>query len=117
MVDYVIGSSDLFKYIRNFKVNPLSDHNIIKLSLPSIQYNGNITKTDFEECVKGNKFTWSNEFIIKYQEALQEENAAGMIANMYARFNNCYDITAINDVVHELTSVLQNAADPIKKKL
>ena len=36
-----------------------------------------------------------------------------MIDNLYARLNNCYDITAINDVVHELTSVLQNAADPI----
>ena len=73
VVDYVIGSSDFFKYIHNFKVNdhtPFSDHNIIQLSLPSIQYNGNITKTDFEECVKGKKFTWSNECIIKYQEAL-----------------------------------------------
>ena len=40
-----------------------------------------------------------------------------MIDNMYARLNNCYDITAINDVVHVLTSVLQNAADPIKKKI
>ena len=120
IVDYVIGSSDLFKYIHNIKVNdhtPFSDHNIIELSLPSIQYNGNITKTDFEECVKGKKITWSNECIIQYQEVLQKEKAAGMIDNMYARLNNCHDITAINDVVHQLTSVLQNAADPICGRL
>ena len=39
VVDYVIGSSDLFKYIHNFKVNDhtsFSDHNSIELSLPSI---------------------------------------------------------------------------------
>ena len=55
----------------------------------------------------------SNESIIQYQETLQTENVVGMIDNMCTRLNICHDLTAMNDVVHELTSVLQNAADPI----
>ncbi|MCG8044774.1 MAG: reverse transcriptase domain-containing protein, partial [Candidatus Thiodiazotropha endolucinida] len=118
LVDYVIGSQQLFPLIDTFvtdEPNIISDHCIVNFSLhANIINQDNNVEGEIKSCT--HKYVWNNEHISTYQNALESDFVKNELHNLKSELLSVETEDLLNSNLTLFQNTLESVCTPLFKK-
>lgn len=118
VVDYVIASQELFKFVKHFEVqepNILSDHCLINFSFQFHEERELNTQSEDYERFSG-KYIWSENFKENFTGILSQNETTKKLETLNLKIANCRENEGISTCISEFTNLIENIASPIFKR-
>ncbi|MCW4345840.1 MAG: reverse transcriptase family protein [Candidatus Thiodiazotropha endolucinida] len=118
VVDYVLASQEMFKFVRDFEVqepNILSDHCLISFSFEFGFLQAYDAQEDEFEHVT-DKYVWNNGLKEEYVNQLRQESTTEKLNILNTKITNCSNVNDVKSCVSDFTNVLDNIARPLFNK-
>ena len=119
VVDYVLSSQELFRFIKDFEVqepNILSDHCLINFSFEFGSQPKSTQKSEENELITG-KYVWKNDLKNDFLDSLGNQATSEKLAVLNDKISSCSDDNDVNACVSDFTSIIEEASTPHFKKI
>ena len=112
LVDYVMGTQNLFQFIENFDVsepNILSDHCIVSFSFVFDKPYINVVNTEYD-------YVWSNDMKNNFIDGLSSHCMLDKLNNFTDRFQQAENKQDIDECISHFSNVIEEVASPLFQK-
>lgn len=119
VVDYVLSSQELFRFIKDFEVqepNILSDHCLINFSFEFGNQPKSTQLSEENELITG-KYVWKNDLKNDFLDSLGNQATSEKLAVLNDKISSCSDDNDVNACVSDFTSIIEEASAPHFKKI
>ena len=118
VVDYVLGSQEMFDFVKSFEVqepNILSDHCLVNFSFEFGSVQTQETQPDEFEYIS-EKYKWKNELKQEYTNCLNEENTKAQLNTLDSKILECANELDVQSCVSEFVNIIHKVSSPLFKK-
>ncbi|MCG8034648.1 MAG: endonuclease/exonuclease/phosphatase family protein, partial [Candidatus Thiodiazotropha taylori] len=118
LVDYVLGSQEMFNFVTSFEVqepNILSDHCLVSFSF---EFGSPEIHEDFEENFEyiSEKYKWNNDLKDEYINRLNLESSKVRLHQLDTKISACSNGAEVQSCVTDFVTLLHDVATPLFKK-
>ena len=118
VVDYVLGSQDMFDFVKSFEVhdpNILSDHCLVSFSFQFGLVQHQEMQADDDEFIS-EKYSWKNDLKHEYTSCLADDHTKAQLNLLDTKISNCTHESDVQSCVSDFVNILHNVSSPLFKK-